>query len=250
MLRNPLPLSIGGFAMKRSLLTAAALTTTALLSGTANAATLFSFSTTTGSGYDPDRISTTVAPNVIAPTNGDELDNGVVNTSVFDNSDNTTGWDAFRFGAINPPASTFDSATEYNNAAYFEVTISAQAGFKLNLSSLSFNSAVGGPSATRGFEIYTAVDGGTFAFGDTPILDVTQETGTRSAPRAVSVDLTAATYQNIDSITFRYYVMTTVNNQTIEFEGWTLDGSVVPEPGSLALLGLGGLLIGTRRRRD
>lgn len=59
-----------------------------------------------------------------------------------------------------------------------------------------------------------------------------------------------------DSLTDDVTVTFTARSSPLEsgawrlgFTGATLD-VVVPEPGSLALLGLGGLLIGTRRRRD
>lgn len=219
----------------------------AAVSGSADAAVLYQFSTTqSAGGYDPSLVTTTVAANVTAPNGGTELDDGVVGLDRFDNAE----WDGFTLG-MQSGKTTIDNAGDFSTR-YFELTVSAEAGYTLDLDSLSFNSARGGSSGTRGFEIYTAVDGGAFTFGDTPILDVADETGTRSNPRAVSIDLTGAEYQGISSITFRYYALTNSPGsfvRSIDFDGWTLEGdAVIPEPGSLALLGLGGICMLRRRR--
>jgi len=65
------------------------------------------------------------------------------------------------------------------------------------------------------------------------LLDIDNESGTRDAPASHSIDLTAAEYQEINSITFRYYPLAT--NGSIEFNNLKLNGSVVNEnPGSNA----------------
>ena len=78
---------------------------------------------------------------------------------------------------------------------YIEFTISAERGYRLNLTSLDFDSARGGDTGTRGFEIYGVV-------GDRPqpsdlLMDVNDESGTRDTPTRRSINLSAPQYQGI-----------------------------------------------------
>ena len=233
--------------MRNRILAILALTIAAVV-GNADAAMLYEFSTTrSASGYDPSLVTTTAAANVIAPNGGTELDDGVVGLDKFDNQ----GWDGFSLGDMVGNLS-IDNESEFATT-YFELTVSAETGYTLDLDSISFNSARGGSTGIRGFELYAEVDGGAFTYGvSTPILDVDNETGTRSDPRAVSVDLTGAKYQGIESITFRYYALTDSPGnfvRTIDFDGWTLAGDVIPEPATMGLLALGGLAVLRRRRK-
>jgi len=157
-------------------------------------------------------------------------------------------WNGFDTSANN--GTSIDNAGEFATG-FWALTVSADTGYDLNLTSLTFGAARGGTSGTRLYEIYAEVDGGTFAFGDTPIDSSPggNETGTRPSPRAVSIDLSGPTYQGIDSITFRWYPLTPSTGNTMGFDGWTLNGEVIPEPGTMGLLALGGLVVLVRRKR-
>jgi hypothetical protein len=62
-------------------------------------------------------------------------------------------------------------------------------------------------------------------------------------------DLSDAAYQGIASVTFRYYPITDQSGRTIEISSMVLNGeAVVPEPGVLALVGLGSVMVMRRRR--
>ena len=217
------------------------------LCGVVQADIIYQFSTdraTSGTqhGYYHQYATTQVAPNVVAPTS-EELDDGDVGLERFSNRH----WSGFSLISPNISLeldeSTFDSG-------YWNLTIEAEPGWQLNLDSLAFRSARGGDAGTRGYQLFAQVDGAAFAFGDTPIDSIANESGTRGNPRPVTVDLSDAMYQGIESMTFRYYPLTDNTGRSIEFDGWTITGSVVPEPTAIAMLaaGLVGLLLFRRRR--
>lgn len=223
-----------------------------LLAGvsTAPAAVLHSFTSadatipTTDDGYDPAEVSAFAATNVTGPTNGTSLASGVVGLNRFWNSE----WAGFSLTSTN--GTSIDNATEFATG-YLTWTVTADPGYVLNLSSLNFASARGGTSVVRGYEIYAQVNGGAFNFGDTPVKDVDDEvvSATRLTPLATSVDLSGAEFQNLQSVTFRYYPTTAATTNTIDFSGMTLQGSVVPEPSGVAfVLATAGLLSFRRKR--
>ena len=222
---------------------------TVAISATTNAAVLWSINPNTHnstSAPSNTTVDTTLATNVTG-TDGSGY-GGSGSTGELNAFDVNTGNDGLDFIRHSSSASltTVADFTE----GFTEFTISAALGFELNLSTLTFNSAQGGSSETRGFEIYDATEG-------TPtianlLLDVDDETGTRAAPTARSIDLSGAAFQGINTVTFRYYALTTNTDQrTIEFNSMALNGDVVavPEPSSAALLGLGGLALILRRRK-
>jgi len=218
--------------------------------GTAGAGVIYKFSTVDAAGPDGDNgyVASDVSIdaidlNVVAPADGAELAAGNVGLDRFWNSE----WAGFDTSSINGTA--IDNATEFDTG-YWSLTVSAKPGYQLDLTSLDFGAARGGSSGTRLYQLYAAVDGGSITYGDTPIDSSPggNETGTRSDPRAVSVDLTDATYQGIDSITLRFYPLTPATGNTMGFDGWTLNGTVVPEPSTLLLAAVG--VFGVLRRRS
>ena len=213
----------------------------------ANSAVVYQFSTGDATfvpddGYDPAEVTAMVGSGVSAPANGTALATGNVMLNRFWNSE----WAGFTLTAGN--GTSLDNATEFGQG-YFTFTVTAVGSNTIDLTNLTFGSAQGGSSDVRGFELYAAVDGGAFTFGDTPVLDVNMETGTRTNPQTRVADLTGATYQGINSVTFRYYALTTSTGQSIDFNGMTLNGEVIPEPSAICLFGIGALALTVRRRR-
>jgi MYXO-CTERM domain-containing protein len=200
-------------------------------------------------GYDPSIVTITAAPNVTAPANGTALAASNVGIDHFWN----TEFAGFTMSSANGPA--LDS-TKFGTG-YFQLTLSGANGAKLNLVNLALGSARGGgdpATQTRGFKLYAAPNGQAFNFSDTPVLDVPNETGTRSTPVARTADLSAPAFQNIDSVTFRYYPLTPAAGNSMDFTGWTINGTTsgaTPEPtsASIALLGLAATTSRRRRRR-
>ena len=116
---------------------------------------------------------------------------------------------------------------------YWSVTLTPDAGYFLDLDSLSFLVFRGGASGNRGFAVYSSVDG--FV---TPLVQVANESGTRSAPRTETLVLSSA-YDNLTSpVTFRFYIHSINNASSIEFDDLRFFGSVsaIPEPAALGLL--------------
>ena len=218
----------------------------------ARADNLYQFSTPdatitpTDDGYDPTVVTITSAPNISAPANGADLAAGNVGLNRFWNSE----FAGFTLSSAN---NTTLESTEFATG-YYQLTISGASGAKLNLVNLALGSARGGgdpATQVRGFKLYAAPNGQAINFSDTPVLDVPNETGTRTAPVARTADLSALAFQNIDSVTFRYYPLSPATGNSMDFTGWTLNGTTtpgVPEPTSAALV-IFGLAAATSKRR-
>jgi hypothetical protein len=196
-------------------------------------------------GYDPSVVSISADPNVLGPANGSDLAANNVGLSRFWN----TEWAGFSASSGN--GTTLDSATEFTTG-YFQFTLTAAPGSRLNLVSLALNSARGGgdpATQVRGFKLYAAPNGQTPSFSDTPVLAVDNETGTRTAPAARSADLSGPAFQNISSVTFRYYPLSPATGNTMDFDGFTLAGTTtaVPEPALATLAATGAALLLTTR---
>ncbi len=133
---------------------------------------------------------------------------------------------------------------------YIQFTLAPESGTTISLSSITLDAAKGGTSSTRSFRLGYSTDGFTTAtdlggadFGSTP---------GAWAFGNFSFDVSAITALQTTSntVTFRLFGKVPGDNTQIGYDNITINGSVVPEPASLALLGLGGLgLIGRRRNR-
>ena len=144
------------------------------------------------------------------------------------------------------------------DSTYFSFTLTHDAGKSISIDSISFDGAAGtaGPSDRQ---FYLLSDKTTYTSGNV-LSSASTVTGSPLLPyntttfdQNFSVTLSGnSAFQNItDSVTFRLYIATPENSQNIGFDDITVNGSVIPEPGSYALLGglcaLTAVMIGRRR---
>lgn len=137
---------------------------------------------------------------------------------------------------------------------YLSLTVTADAGYELNLTQLSFDEAASGPS-TDDWYLFTDVNGFTVGNSvDTADFVGSQGSLTYNTP---IVDLSGAAYQGLSGIELRIYFGNSSSGakffDNVELTG-TVDetnGAEIPEPGTLLLLGTGALtLLGYMRRRS
>lgn len=187
----------------------------------------------------------------------------------------STSTDTTLTGAPYTTATGAGASDAVTNGSYFTFTVTANAGYELDLTSLTFTATKGGGS-TRGFAIQTSATGFS-TNGSTnintgapsPNTNTNQTilgTGAVSANYATTLstsrttaysnfDITlGAPYQNLTSITFRVYSFAASNFQSVEFDNIVINGdavetSAVPEPSMLALglMTAVPMLIGRRR---
>lgn len=136
---------------------------------------------------------------------------------------------------------------------YFQVSITAAAGYALDLSSFSIDLGAGGTTGPRTASIKDSVDGLLTTSTSLADLTLTSNRGA-SGPTGVlptySYDLSAAKYQDLSSFTVRVYISTPGVSQNIDVDNLVFNGAAValPEPGvaGLGIVAGAGLL---RRRR-
>jgi hypothetical protein len=107
------------------------------------------------------------------------------------------------------------------NNQYIQFTVTAKAGFTLNLSSFSLDAARGGDSMPRGFVLLSVDDSGVASLIDSE--DVVA--GRRPHLETFAEDLSGTNYQGLDKITFRIYTFA-ASGGSIEYDNITLFGTV------------------------
>lgn len=123
-------------------------------------------------------------------------------------------------------------------ADYFTFTLDANDGHWINFDNFVYTgqrSATSGPTA---FSFRSSLDG------------FTSDIGTPTATGA-TISLTASQYQHLTTpVEFRLYgYSASAGTGTFSVNDYTFNGTVVPEPGTLALVGVGSLLmLGNLRR--
>lgn len=130
--------------------------------------------------------------------------------------------------------------------SYWEFTVKPADGQNMDLTDLQFDAARGGGGVPRGWAFETSVDG----FGATTIIQQADLPTARPNWTHYTIDLSAAKFQNLTTATtFRVYVYSPASGSTVEFDNVSLNGTIAPEPATLALMGLGGLALVRRRRK-
>jgi hypothetical protein len=166
---------------------------------------------------------------------------------------NATASDVTLGASVNPPVSTndfwiskpvvsFSRANDTALAVYFQATITAAAGYELNLDSFTFDGARGGAATPRTYEVHSSV-GGLARDADilpSPPTSITSGTfdiqrgpnGATDPLPTTTADLTSPAYDHLTSLTMRVYFYTPTTNQNIDIDNLSFNG-IVALPGSV-----------------
>ena len=193
-------------------------------------------------GTTLNRSATTVASDVTA---GNITDAPTVNNNPTVVLTRTTGVGYATEPVLSAARANFNESSVRDNV-YFTFSVAANAGNELDLSSLTFNVARGGASTPRDYDIRTSLD--SFATSLTGIVAINTA---RPAFTPVSIDLSGAQFQHLTSpLTFQFRFFTAGVSQNVDFDDITINGTVAPEPNTLALLAIAGSWMFRRRQRE
>jgi len=140
---------------------------------------------------------------------------------------------------------------------YIEISISATAGYELNLSSIEMNGQTSGTGWTDA--VFMSSIAGYTAGNEldtvTGIADVTGGLDTDASGWGAPIDLSGAAYQGLTgTTTFRIYGWGATSGAGVSYirnlsgDDFVINGSVVPEPATIAMFGIGGLIAFIVRR--
>lgn len=242
-----------------------------VLASTAPAAVLVTFpfsGSTTGNIYDPTSTNTLLNPTGVA-TNMTasnitqagaiawRFQTGTTNMSIYPgntavNSSTATGT------ALTTATGTATATDAVAQGSYFTFTITADPGYELDMTSLTFDVARGG-AGTRGFAIQTSATG----FSTNGSTNLNSSTGAVAAGAStavttniptytgISMDLSGAAYQNLTSLEVRVYSYSGAVNSSLEYDNFVLNGTVsaVPEPATWGMMACAGTMFMVMRRR-
>jgi hypothetical protein len=141
-----------------------------------------------------------------------------------------------------------DPSQAVGNNQFFQFSLTAATGMELDMSSITFDAARGGASTPRGWVVRSSLDGFSSDIGT----DVVPSQNPNLT--AFGIDLSGLSlFQNVTSqVTFRIYGYAPTTGVGMFYDNIAVHGSVqaVPEPGTLAVLGIGALVALRRRRRQ
>lgn len=115
-----------------------------------------------------------------------------------------------------------DTSEAVSENQYHEITVTADSGYELDLSSLTLKIMRGGTSGTRGFLVRSSVDG----YASDLAGEALSTTYTWPTTRNVDIDLSGGSFQNLSTITFRFYSYLSSTSLTLHWDDVTLNGTV------------------------
>ena len=183
-----------------------------------------------------------------APSVGSTITATAVDASRFElrNDDtftNETGANADRVHMGVQGFTRTSANTNFNNG-YVQFRLTPQVGTTFDLTSISLDAARGG-SGTRGYTVRYSFDGFSsdagFLAGDSGNLADNTDNFRRDTFGLTDED--AGLDETTSAVTFRLLGYTPSSTGAIRYDNITINGTVVPEPSSLMLLGLSGIAL-------
>jgi hypothetical protein len=146
------------------------------------------------------------------------------------------------YNRVDPQNNANSASAAVTNGVYFSFTVTPNAS--MSLTNLQFDAARGGTGTPRGYDIRSSVDNYAATLGTADLATV------RPAYTPVNIDLSAPAFQDLTApVTFRFYVYSTGGGASVDFDNIALNGTATPEPASLTLIGLGGVVLLRRSRK-